>query len=133
MKNTIYIIIGVILLLVGFILVFSSLIHITRSFVCLMEIFTHFSESDLRKIIRYCQFLSRIFVHLGHKYDKFKLPYSEEALYNSGGTALKSNVEEINNDSMSRGNPRRPSTIQGQKLEMGISGFSSHIDTAAIN
>ena len=61
-----------ILLIIGFLLVFSSLIRITRSFVCLMEIFTHFSEYDLKKIIKYCIYLSQIFTHLGVKYDNFK-------------------------------------------------------------
>lgn len=42
-KNYIYISTGVLLLIVGFLLVLSRLIRISRSFVSLMEIFTQFS------------------------------------------------------------------------------------------
>jgi uncharacterized membrane protein YbaN (DUF454 family) len=71
-KNNIYIAIGLILLIVGFLLVFSSLLKITKSFVSLMEIFTQFSEIDLKKIIKYCYFLNVLFNHLTRKYDQFK-------------------------------------------------------------
>lgn len=71
-KNYVFIGIGLVLLIAGFLLVLSSLIRITKSFVSLMEIFTQFSESDLKKIIRYCMFLEQLFAHLNKKYDQFK-------------------------------------------------------------
>lgn len=67
-----YIAIGVVLLTLGFLLVFSSLLKITKSFVSLMEIFTQFSEVDIKKITKYCMFLNLLFIHLAKKYDQFK-------------------------------------------------------------
>lgn len=71
-KNTIYI--GVVLALVifGFLLVLWRLFKITKSFISLMEIFTQFSEVDLKKIIKYCFFLQQMFSHLTKKYDQFQ-------------------------------------------------------------
>lgn len=71
-KNNVYIAIGLILLIVGFFLLFSSLLRITKSFISLMEIFTQFSEVDLKKIIKYCLFLNLLFNHLTKKYEQFK-------------------------------------------------------------
>jgi hypothetical protein len=71
-KNNVYIAIGLILLIVGFFLLFSSLLRITKSFISLMEIFTQFSDVDLKKIIKYCLYLNLLFGHLTKKYDQFK-------------------------------------------------------------
>lgn len=71
-KNLAYIGIGVVVIMLGFIIVLSRLFKITKSFVSLMEIFTQFSELDIKKTTRYCSNLEQMFIHLNRKYDQFK-------------------------------------------------------------
>ena len=58
-----------VLLVLGFIVVLTSLIKISHSFVSLMEIFTQFSRTDLVKVQKYCDFILNLFTYLGSKSD----------------------------------------------------------------
>ena len=71
-KNTIYIGVICFLVVLGFLLVLWRLFKITKSFVSLMEIFTQFNETDLKKTIKYCYFLQQLFSHLTKKYEQFQ-------------------------------------------------------------
>ena len=52
------------LLIGGFLVVFTSLIRISDSFVALMEIFTQISEHDIKKIYKYADYYLRLIDHL---------------------------------------------------------------------
>ena len=130
-------VIGVLLLVAGFILVFTILIRITRSFVCLMEIFTHFSETDLKKIIRYCQYLSHIFAHLGLKYDSFTqvdgfisgtLSFNPSNPSNHNSRDDNSNLQSNNPNNMLSHMSSTPSNMGSNKFEMSGANFMGQME-----
>ena len=69
LKNYIFYSCEALLLIIGFVVVLTSLVRISNSFVALMEIFTQFSRGDLLRIQKYCDYVLNLFNYLGQKSD----------------------------------------------------------------
>lgn len=59
-------------LILAFILILMKLVKISKSLICIMEIFTELSESDIKSVRKYSKQTLLTFEHLSHRYENLK-------------------------------------------------------------